>query len=775
MQASVAPPASGRARGLVQADFRPVARGGLGDPHNSYPHALTWFNDRLYVSTTRDNLVLVGARYPFEIPLAAWPVRLPKDLWKETDLRAQIWRYDPGGDSWTRVFVSPLTASRDGLQLPLTIAFRVMAVFQGRSDPAPALYVPTLPPGRLGLETGSVMIRTFDGESFENCGEIGSGMSQMQFRGFRALQPFRDSLFTAPVMGAKPGTPNVAGAALVFVSVDPGRGTWELANEPNFGDPNNIGVFEMGVTREFLYAGVVNLVEGFQLWKTDADGRPPFRWTRVLRQGAFRGRLNQGAVAMTAFGEHLYVTAAIQGGGYDRANNVGPAAAELLRVAPDDTWDLIAGDARSTPQGFKVPLSGFGAGFGNPLAGYFWRMCAHEGWLYVGTLDTSVFLTWHRGFENLPPHVRNILDPRTLETLMQRFSGFDLWRTADGVRWVPVTTNGFGNRFNYGVRTMASTPHGLFVGATNPFGPEIAVRRAGGWRYEANERGGAEIWLGAVAAPEPSETAPALTRLPRTVQPSGDAGDGSGPVEALVREYYGRSGFCHVGLWRGAIANATQACENLVEELLSLLPERNGTIVDVGCGRGATTVHLQRHYPTTALTGVCASRAELRECREAAPQIRFVSGLPKLGLPDESADALICVEGIAALPDKKAALREMLRVLRPGGRLVMADYVPARTGDDGAPAGDADAAVVAREQLERLGFVEVTVVDATSDCWTRLNQHRAMYLGIRVASQQIDAALVEPVLEAFPGGRAGISAYLIVAATRAPLSAPSPD
>ena len=61
---------------------------------------------------------------------------------------------------------------------------------------------------------------------------------------------------------------------------------------------------------------------------------------------------------------------------------------------------------------------------------------------------------------------------------------------------MPVNRQGFGNPYNYGLRTLVSTPHGFFLGTANPFGPRVAVRRGDQWRYEDNPQGGLEIWLG---------------------------------------------------------------------------------------------------------------------------------------------------------------------------------------------------------------------------------------------------------------------------------------
>ena len=81
---------------------------------------------------------------------------------------------------------------------------------------------------------------------------------------------------------------------------------------------------------------------------------------------------------------------------------------------------------------------------------------------------------------------------------MELRGGCELWRTNDGDNWVAITRNGFDNPYNYGFRTLISTPVGLFVGSANPFGPKSAIWGASGWRYEENPRGGIEVWQGAL-------------------------------------------------------------------------------------------------------------------------------------------------------------------------------------------------------------------------------------------------------------------------------------
>jgi hypothetical protein len=245
----------------------------------------------------------------------------------------------------------------------------------------------------------------------------------------------------------------------------------------------------------FLYAGTLNPKNGYEIWKTRGDGSPPYRWTRIISHGAHRGNLNEAAVSMCVFDNALYVGSGIQNGGYDLAHSIGPAAAELICIYPDDSWDLIVGEPRSTPNGFKHPLSGFGPGFDNIANGYFWRMAEFDGFLYLGTFNWTVLLPYVKPSQPSDKGVR-FAHWMGIDNLVQFDGGFDLFRSQDGINWSPVTTTGFGNPYNFGARTIVGTPYGLFVGTANPFGPHVAIQTPVGWQYLSNSRGGAEVWLG---------------------------------------------------------------------------------------------------------------------------------------------------------------------------------------------------------------------------------------------------------------------------------------
>ncbi len=150
---------------------------------------------------------------------------------------------------------------------------------------------------------------------------------------------------------------------------------------------------------------------------------------------------------------------------------------------------------RDTPLGRKEPLSGYFPGFNNFFNGYFWRMGTHAGWIYLGTYEWSFMLQFSRQ-ASWPPIFRGLVKRIGFESINQALSGAELYRSHDGENWLPVTTNGFDNPYNFGIRTLVSTPFGFAVGTCNPYGPRVAKRGARGWYYEDNPRSGLEIWMG---------------------------------------------------------------------------------------------------------------------------------------------------------------------------------------------------------------------------------------------------------------------------------------
>ena len=473
----------GVAPGLNKDDFRLIAYGGFGDGHNSYAHSMAWFNGRLYVTTMRGAFALMRSR--LSLGLDNWPVEGPPDPF-DLDLCAEIWAYDPRLDVWERAYKSPKIIGSHGRPIPRDISYRSIAVHREGASSEPALYVSTWSPAR---GPGPVILRTQDGRHFDSTCE--PGLVGLPVTTIRSLVSFKGRLYTTPA-GSRGGNTNVSGHVVVYESRDPANGGWEPVSELGFGDLSNKSLHEMCAWGDHLYAGTLNL-EGFQLWRSTCEGEPPYEWELVLDRGAGRGPLNQGVLSMQPFKGSLYIGTGIQGGGIDRQNKIGPAAAELIRLHENKTWELIVGEPRETPDGFKEPLSGRRAGFDNFFNGYFWRMCEHDGWLYMGTFEWSAVLGYVK-HSRWPGAFSNILAYVGPKTMFENQSGFDLYRSTDGENWVPVTTNGMGNPYNMGLRTLESTPYGMFIGSANPWGPRVLP--LDGDRYVHNPRGGCEVFLG---------------------------------------------------------------------------------------------------------------------------------------------------------------------------------------------------------------------------------------------------------------------------------------
>jgi hypothetical protein len=478
-------------RGLLSSDFKRIAENGFGDGLNSYAHSMAWFRDHLYVGTSRATLSMVRVNNP-PPAMIYWPIKAPENVY-DLDRKAQIWRYDPRAGNWVQVFTSPMIVGRTQETVARDIGYRGMTVFQGPDAPTPTLYVCTWSSSK---GQPPVIMRSTDGSTFEELPR--PGWRDPTINTFRALVPFKGRLFTTPTgttEGYGQAAECISEVPIVFETSDPGSGVWKEASTPGFGDPHNLTIFEMATFNGFLYAGTLNPTRGFQVWKTRADARPPYQWSRVITDGAHRGSLNEVAVSMCVLNHALYVGSGVLNGGYDRTRQIGPSAGEIIRIYPDDTWDLVVGVPRRTPEGFKFPLSARGPGFDNLFNGYIWRMAVHEGSLYVGTYNWSVLLPY-LSLEKWPIRLRRFVEWIGIDNLVQADGGFDLWRTRNGIDWMPLTRTGFGNPYNWGARTIVSTPVGLFIGTANPFGPEVAARTAIGWTYGPNPRGGLEVWLG---------------------------------------------------------------------------------------------------------------------------------------------------------------------------------------------------------------------------------------------------------------------------------------
>lgn len=462
-----------------------------GNQLNSYAWSMAWFKGKLYVGT---------GRFETDGTFSSLPT-----------MRAQIWAYTPGGTggasgTWEVVLESPM-----GFISPRDFGYRWMTkcTFNGVEH----LFISTI-----GWQQGNIL-RTTDGVNFTPLSRIGIPTGTV---GFRSMVCFDEPNGRRVLVTSSVGTGGDAttfdsdssDSPIALVNDNPaGAGQWRNYSPFKMGDPDNNAFFTMYAFGGNLYAGVTNKISGAQLWRTPGCTRGRSycepTWTKLIDRGGGRKlrsdglALNAGISDMMAHNGDLYLA-------LSTAVLVTPTTAEMWRLRPDDTFEVLVGEARlqygddpdlasgnkSYPASLRCgqpledidgiggandcpPTSRRGAGYGTPGTAatgypdgnqfYFWRLLHYayhptdapqgDDRLYMGTFQGIV---------------------RGVPTVF----GFDLLATEDGVNWTTITNNSFGDLNQLGMRAIASSPIGLFVGGAN-----YPTGRTG-------EIGGCDVWLG---------------------------------------------------------------------------------------------------------------------------------------------------------------------------------------------------------------------------------------------------------------------------------------
>jgi ubiquinone/menaquinone biosynthesis C-methylase UbiE len=125
-----------------------------------------------------------------------------------------------------------------------------------------------------------------------------------------------------------------------------------------------------------------------------------------------------------------------------------------------------------------------------------------------------------------------------------------------------------------------------------------------------------------------------------------------------------------------AQANLTDYCISLLE------PIENKEVVEIGCGNGVQSLYIWQKFKPAKITGIDLSTANIEIAisekeRMNAEVVSFLvdDAQDMKNIPSDSVDVLLSIESAFHYPDKTAFLKEVHRVLKPGGQFLIADIL----------------------------------------------------------------------------------------------------
>jgi MPBQ/MSBQ methyltransferase len=129
-----------------------------------------------------------------------------------------------------------------------------------------------------------------------------------------------------------------------------------------------------------------------------------------------------------------------------------------------------------------------------------------------------------------------------------------------------------------------------------------------------------------------------------------------------------------------------QAKYDFIDEMMKFgdidpVVDSGARVLDVGCGFGGTSRYLaEKLGPRADVTGITLSPNQVKRGTELANErglanAKFtVMNALEMDFPDDTFDIVWACESGEHMPDKEAYINEMMRVLKPGGKFVMATW-----------------------------------------------------------------------------------------------------
>ncbi len=378
---------------------------GFGNNNNRYAWSMKEFDRHLYVGTLNSKIGLPGDCEEcdeFDLLL------MQEGIWdKDLGLSegAEIWRFN--GYYWEQMM-------DEGWGNEHNVGVRNMCVYNG------ALYA-----GTLNLLTGCEVWKSSQGTSWEQVGQ--SSFGRIGNTSVRGMTTYDGRLYA--------GTVNLAGGQVWYTEGD----DWIPSAQFGITDMTNLGIATLQEHKGYLFAGTLNVLRGCQIYRFDGS-----EWQQVVgpesgTPGGFGELANKGILSMADFHGALYAGTVnfMRGFNLWRSTDAG------------DTWERI-GDY----------------GFGDERQKYIWDMEVYGNELFLGTLLLGRQNVFHHG------------------SYLFKSPDGDSWNVVAGKGDIGdlVAPPGFGDKNNYGFRTLEPFFGRLYVGTAQCFFCISPVTGAEVWR-----------------------------------------------------------------------------------------------------------------------------------------------------------------------------------------------------------------------------------------------------------------------------------------------------
>ncbi len=189
----------------------------------------------------------------------------------------------------------------------------------------------------------------------------------------------------------------------------------------------------------------------------------------------------------------------------------------------------------------------------------------------------------------------------------------------------------------------------------------------------------------------------------------------------------------HYGYWEDTTKTFREALANINKILSEKANINEGTkVLDAGCGIGGSSIWLAKNKQAN-VTGITLSAKQAARANAYVKEIGLqdcvqfqVKDFTQTDFDEQSFDVVWAIESVCHASNKEDFVKEAYRLLKPGGRLIMADFFIVKDGNEtderelnawghGWAVPFFEKESIFHEMLERSGFRSIQMMDATKN------------------------------------------------------------